>query len=409
MPSKRITDAFVRNVRVPPKPQQINYFDTMERGLALVLTVSYGGSRTFSAVTYDYGKPRYRKLGKYPSMMVKQAREAAREYWVNPQKYEAQAAPESFKQVAEDWIKRHVEANKLRSAPEIKRILNTYVYPRWKDRRFLEIGRREVNKLLDEVADDHGPSQADATLAIIRSVMIWQQGRTDHYVCPIVRAMRKNKNGKGRDRILNDDELRSVWKACDSVEVVGVFVKLLLLTAQRRDKVATMKWADLFDGTWIIATQEREKGNAGSLKLPQTALDLINTLPQVLDNPHLFAGRGTKSFNHFSQAMEELRAELPKEMPRFTLHDLRRTARSLISRAGVRPHIAERVLGHVMPGVEGVYDRHSYSDEKADALSRLADLIETIINPPAGNVIPFERERGIGEDMSLRLKSVVLK
>jgi integrase len=67
----------------------------------------------------------------------------------------------------------------------------------------------------------------------------------------------------------------------------------------------------------------------------------------------------------------------------WTLHDCRRTARSLLSRAGVRPDVAERVLGHVMGGVEGVYDRHSYREEKAHALRMLAGLIENILRPEA--------------------------
>ena len=66
----------------------------------------------------------------------------------------------------------------------------------------------------------------------------------------------------------------------------------------------------------------------------------------------------------------------------WTLHDARRTARSLLSRAGVRPDISERVLGHAIGGVSmGVYDRHSYASEKADALKRLADLIQIIVRP----------------------------
>ena len=70
----------------------------------------------------------------------------------------------------------------------------------------------------------------------------------------------------------------------------------------------------------------------------------------------------------------------------WTLHDLRRTSRSLMSRAGVRPDISERVLGHAIAGVEGVYDRHHYDQEKADALAKLARLIERIVKP-TGNVI----------------------
>ena len=80
-------------------------------------------------------------------------------------------------------------------------------------------------------------------------------------------------------------------------------------------------------------------------------------------------------------------------LPPWRIHDLRRTARSLMARADVRPDIAERVLGHAIPGVEGVYDRHQYSEQKADALKRLAALIETIINPPTDNVVAMAKRQ----------------
>jgi integrase len=76
-----------------------------------------------------------------------------------------------------------------------------------------------------------------------------------------------------------------------------------------------------------------------------------------------------------------------KPMPEWRLHDLRRTARSLMSRAGVSSDVAEMVLGHKLSGVRGVYDRHSYAVEKRDALERLATLIGRILNPPTGNII----------------------
>jgi integrase len=79
-------------------------------------------------------------------------------------------------------------------------------------------------------------------------------------------------------------------------------------------------------------------------------------------------------------------------MPHWTLHDLRRTARSLMAKVGVADNIAERVLGHAIGGVEGIYNRHAYFDEKADALARLAKLVETILNPPdATNVVEIKR------------------
>jgi integrase len=74
-------------------------------------------------------------------------------------------------------------------------------------------------------------------------------------------------------------------------------------------------------------------------------------------------------------------------MAPWVLHDLRRTARSLMSRVGVSSDIAEMVLGHKLAGVRGVYDRHSYAAEKRDALEKLAGLVNMILNPPVGNVI----------------------
>ena len=74
------------------------------------------------------------------------------------------------------------------------------------------------------------------------------------------------------------------------------------------------------------------------------------------------------------------------EFPEWRLHDLRRTARSLMSRAGVLPHVAEQVLGHAIPGVQGVYDRHQYTQEKAHALKALAGLIENILAPQDAKV-----------------------
>ncbi len=127
------------------------------------------------------------------------------------------------------------------------------------------------------------------------------------------------------------------------------------------------------------------------MKLPKLALDVIRAQPRLASNPYVFfAGRGAGHFNNLSVAKAALDAKLPP-MPRWTLHDLRRSARSLMSRADVRPDIAERVLGHAIKGVEGIYDRHRYDAEKADALQRLANLVGTIVNPPADNVRQLKR------------------
>jgi integrase len=128
------------------------------------------------------------------------------------------------------------------------------------------------------------------------------------------------------------------------------------------------------------------------LVLPPITLDVIRAQPRLGENPFVLAGRGNGHINGYSKAKRQFDAKLPGISESWALHDLRRTSRSLMSRAGVRPDIAERVLGHVQPGVAGVYDRHSYRAEKADALQRLATLIEGIVHPRA-NVLALPKRR----------------
>lgn len=288
--------------------------------------------------------------------------------------------PESFQTVAENWLKRHVQQKGLRSESEIRRVLDKQIFPAWADREFTSIRRGDVAKLLDDIEDNHGPVAADSALAHLSRIFNWYVARREDYVSPVVKGMRRtNPRERARDRILSDDEIHTVWKAAEANGTYGALVQLLLLTGQRRAKVATIRWGDISeDGIWTIPAEDRERGNAVELALPDSALAIIKAQPRFASVPFVFAGRSGKHFSGFSKAKESFDAKLP-EMKTWTLHDLRRTARSLMSRAGVFPHIAERVLGHAISGVEGIYDRHAYMAEKAQALKMLAGLIENIL------------------------------
>ena len=180
-----------------------------------------------------------------------------------------------------------------------------------------------------------------------------------------------------------------LWAAAEDNSTFGAFVRLALLTAQRRQKLAEMRWQDVtIDGAWDIPTEDREKGNGGALVLPEVALDIIRARPRL--NPYVFAGRDGP-FTSFSPGKRALDAKVAKSLgeplPPWTIHDLRRTSRSLMARAGVPRDVAERVMGHTLKGVEGIYDRHSYREEKAAALAKLARLIALILDPPGENVV----------------------
>jgi integrase len=386
MPTKHLTDVFLRNVKPPNpdkgEPRQVVYLDRLDRGVSLVLVVSYGGTKAFRVLTYRNSKPHTIKLGTYPAMTLAEAKKQAREYHADPRKFAEQAAVGSFKEIAELWFKRHVEAKGLRSAPELRRILQVYIFPRWADRKFIDVRRRDVNELLDHVEDNHGVFMADKVLGVITGIMSWFARRDDHYDSPIVRGMLRGEATK-RERILDDGEIRALWEA--STGTFGAIAKLLLLSGQRKAKVTTLKWSDIDnEGVWTIRTASREKGNAGKLKLPPLALEVIKSQPRIAGNPHVFVG-------DLARGKRELDKTL--NIPHWTLHDLRRAARSLLARKelGVSREIAEAVLGHAIGGVEGTYNRHQYFGEKADALERLAAAIQRIIDPPAGNVVALRR------------------
>lgn len=373
--------------------------DEATTGLALI--VSAKGKKSFSIVARGPdGKQVWKKIGDPALMSVAEARQEAAQAVARVKAGQTpllpqaapEAAPETFREVTERFIARWVDKGgkkqdgvPLRSKREIERQLKAYIYPRWGAKPFLSIRRGQVTELVDDLVDNNGAVQADRVLATLAKLFNWYRQYDELYVSPIIPEMKRAGSHDARTRILSDDEIRTIWAACDKSGTFGAFVKVALLTAQRRAKLAVMRWEDIREGVWTIPAEAREKVNAGSLKLPQMALDIIEAQPQVSDNPFVFAGRGKLAFNSFSKSKSALDTKAP--IAPWVVHDLRRTARSLMARAGVRSDIAERTLGHVIRGVEGIYDRHAYEDEKGEALAALANLVQRILKQDDGNVI----------------------
>lgn len=409
---KTLTDTMIAKLKPSSTRQTIP--DPDLRGHYVRVTPS--GAKSFVAVARaPDGKQVWATIGACDHLKIVDARDKARDAvkrikaGLDPFE-RPPTKPDSFGAVADNYIKRR--AKNFRTKDEFQRVLNRYVLPRWRDRDFLAIQRTDVTALLDDVEDASGARQADVALMVVRAIMNWQAARIDDYVPPIVRGMRRDK-ATPRDRVLSDDEIRLIWPLAVAGGSFGALVRLGLLTAQRREVLASMRWQDVDnDGVWHIpTTDDRAKGDGGNLKLPKAALDIVRAQKRIEGNPFVFPGRGEGHFNGWSpckrrfdgkvmEAMREAaveRGEDPDEvapLPRWTIHDLRRTARSIMAKAGVREFVAERVLGHAVPGVQGIYDRHDYVDEKGDALAKLAARIDLILKPPAGNVVTIERSVG---------------
>jgi integrase len=386
MARRRLTDKGVAALR--PRSSRYTHPDVELPGH--YVRVQPTGGKSFVAVALDpAGKQVWATVGNAAHLSIEEARAKARVAIAAIKAGEDRTGPESFHAVADAWLRRHVEARGLRSQTEIHRYLNKHILPTWSRRPFRSIRRGDVAKLLDQIEDGAGPVAADFALSIVRNIGNWYQSRHDDYVSPVVKGMRRSTpKERARDRILTDDETRLVWKVAGESGTFGALVKLLLLTGQRREKVASMRWDDVsIDGTWTIPAEDREKGNALELVLPGIALDIVRAQPRFANNPFVFAGRGGSYLNGYSKAKAALDAKV--RIPEWRLHDLRRTARSLMARAGVSSEVAERVLGHALPGLEQTYNRHEYRAEKADALRKLAGVVESIMS--TGTVVRMAR------------------
>ncbi|MBR0994921.1 site-specific integrase [Bradyrhizobium japonicum] len=411
MPKIKMTIPEMRKLK-PTPGKQVDYFDTVLPGL--VCRVSYGGSRTWLAVHYDDQKvTRWFRLGRYEEkgadeiplpetgqewprdLSLEGARKAARLFYQHKDTYLRGAKSDkarvsaqwTFDAVAEQYLLRR--AAKLRSKKEMERILRKYVIPVWKGRKVVSIMRGDGKELHEKIVEENGARQADAAIAIVRAVLKWVEEFENYYTCPVKaqRTEHSSRDEDGRERVLDPNEIRMIWAAAGDMGTFGALVKILLLTAQRREKVTRMRWTELDGDLWHIPKEPREKANAGTLRLPSQAIEIIAQQPRIAGNTFVFAGRlDGKPINGFSKAKKDFDDLLPDDFAHWTLHDLRRTARSMMTDLGISERIAEQVLGHKIKGVERVYNRSLYIQQKGDALSALANYISQLIDP-APNVV----------------------
>jgi integrase len=310
--------------------------------------------------------------------------------------------------VLDEFLARYVRGRKnhppLRSAAQIEDAFKRCVRPLIGDKSIYDLRRGDVVGMLDEIADQRGPVMADRALALVRKAFNWWATRDDAFNSPIVKGMAQTKpKERARRRTLDDQEIRDLWASLgtlgeDAPACYPAFLKMLLLTGQRRGEVARMRWEEIDSDVWVIPAQRAKNGIENVVPLTSPVVDLLG---QARKTGFVFSSDGGKTaFSGYSKAKAALdlkladlrKAERRQPMPDFVQHDLRRTARSMMSRAGVPSDHAERVLGHVIGGVRGVYDRHEYQAEKRDALEKLAALVDRVLNP-GEPVVAFPKRR----------------
>jgi integrase len=387
--AKRLTAISIENLKPGTARREI----PDGKGLYLVLQPS--GAKSW-AVRYRFGgKPRKLTLG-HLSLAAARS-EAARalhevEQGRDPGEIKKaievkaeEAAADTLRAICTRYM--NLEGRKLRSVDQRQRLLDRLIYPTLGKRPVAEIKRSEVVKLLDQIEVEHGPAMAHAALAVLSKIFNWYAARADEFRSPIVRGMGRISPAEARDRILTDDELRAVWRQAVNAGLFGALVRFLLLTAARRSEATGLPWSELDSaGTWTLPPARNKVKVELVRPLSKAARMLLAQQPDL--GPFVFTFSGHRPMN--SVWLSKKSFDTACGVTGWTLHDLRRTARSLLSRAGIDADIGERCLGHKIRGVRGVYDRHSFLEEKRIAYEALAAQIERIVNP-VDNVTALRR------------------
>jgi integrase len=255
------------------------------------------------------------------------------------------------------------------------------------------IKRSQYRRELDRIADTRGPVRADRVLSALTRLFNWYASRDDDFVSPLTRGMRRKKpKDLARSRVLDDGELRKLWLAAEKYPgPFAPYLRFALLTATRRGESAGLRRGELSDDgrTWIIPGSRYKSGKDTLVPLSMAAQQIIASQPVLGD--FVFTANGTRPLGGFDERKDDF--DKISGVSNYRLHDLRRTARTLLSRAGIPADIAERCLGHAMAGVRSVYDRHEFENEKRHAFEALAAQIERIVHPPKATVTDMAEAR----------------
>jgi integrase len=259
---------------------------------------------------------------------------------------------------------------------------------RWGARRIGDITDTDIVHALDQVSG-HAPITANRLHAVLSSLFGWARGKRLVASNPCT-GLDRPAEERSRDRVLDDKELRKVWLAASELghPHVGI-VRLLILTGQRRNEIAALRWSeiDLAERALHLPAARTKNGRPHDVPLSASALAIIAGLPRLIGAEHVFTVR-RKPIVNFSHM--KARLDAASGVTDWTLHDLRRTVASGLQRLGVRLEVTEALLNHrsgSMAGIVGVYQRHDYADEKRDALARWADHVDAMVSGRKANVV----------------------
>ena len=377
---------------IPPEAQPVDWFDETTPGLALRVTP--GGARTWYAFYRRGGTTRRVKLGTWPAIELSKARRLARETRVRVETEGADPAHErraeraafSVGDLARVYIERHARPHK-RSWKEDHWKLEKYVLPAWRSRPVSDITRRDVHALVDAIAADGKPIQANRTQSLISKM--WNVAADRGYVetNPCYR-MAKPAPERARAQVLDDDDLCALWAALDAEPGNAAdAIRLRLVTGQRGGEVHRMAWGDvdLAANVWTIPATDAKNGRTHRVPLTAQAMAVLKRRRTGRVDEE------ARVFPRFYHQRKDLRAMASIHNGAYRWHDLRRTVATRLAALGTPEGTISRVLGHAQRGVTAtVYNQHQYDDEKRCALDKWVRSLLAIVKKKSGaDVVSF--------------------
>jgi integrase len=345
------------------------------------------------------------KIGIYPALPLEQARKIAAELNSKimlghdpaaEKRERIEDAADTFGQLVKDYI----AAQESRLTPnmllDLRRYLTVYAAPL---HRFpvKKIDLKVLASLLDDFAKgkglNTGRQRKGTTVNRMRSALSacfqWamKKGRAESN--PVL--LTEQLDEITRDRVLSPDEIKIVWDTAGDGDY-GTIVRLLILTGQRRDEIAGLRWDEVKLDLSVIALPASRVKNDLPHDVPMSpvARSIIAARPRS-ESDLVFAP--TQSWSRRKLRLDAAITErLGKPLAPWTLHDLRRTAATGMADIGIQPHVVEAVLNHISGskrGVAGVYNRSTYAPEKKRALNKWADRVQDIITGKPSNVTPI--------------------
>lgn len=414
MPTIKFTKAIIAQLSLESGEKEKLFFDSQMPGFGIRLQ---GETARWIAQYRVAGKTRRVSLGRREVMPLDQARAAAKEVLSKAGLgIDAQAEKKNARVAARKTlgsaVKEYLEAYEPTVRPNTFKGARHHLMDHWKplhSEPLESITHADISSRLTNLRKDVGPSAGDHARVALSGLYAWAISEGLALDNPVMRTrasrLVKAKTGEGarggRDRVLSASELTEVWFACQDDDY-GRIIRLLILTLQRRDEIASLGWSEVDEekGTITLPSARTKNGKEHIVPLSSVAAGILSSLHEHDGREFIFGRSGTSGFSGYSKGKvmlddRILKARLKRDpkakpMPNWTLHDLRRTGATMMNESqplglGIQPHIVEAVLNHVSgsrAGVAGIYNRALYLSEKQAALEAWGQFVLNLTKSP---------------------------